>query len=80
MNLAVTNPVMIIGTTRDPATPYEWSAALSRSFPHSLLVTLDADGHTGQGRRNSCIDSAVDRYLIDLYGSSGALICASLGK
>ena len=78
IHLAASNPVMIIGTTSDPATPYEWAAALSKSFHNSFLVTLVADGHTGQGRRNPCIDGAVDRYLIDLRGSSRAITCARL--
>ena len=78
--LVTSSPVLIIGTTRDPATPYEWSVALSKSFPISFLVTLDADGHTGQGRRNSCIDGAVDGYLIDFPRSLRALNCSSVGK
>jgi pimeloyl-ACP methyl ester carboxylesterase len=80
LNLVVANPVMIIGTTRDPATPYEWAIALSKSFPNSFLVTLDADGHTGQGRSNPCIDGAVNAYLIDFRGSSAPITCASVGK
>ena len=80
LNLVVANPVMIIGTTRDPATPYEWAIALSKSFPNSFLVTLDADGHTGQGRSNPCIDGAVNAYLIDFRGSSAPITCASVGN
>ena len=71
---------MIIGTTRDPATPYEWAYSLSRIFPNSFLVTFDADGHTGQGRSNPCIDGAVNAYLIDFRGSSAPITCASVGK
>ena len=80
LNLVTTNPVLIIGTTRDPATPYEWAIALSKSFPNSFLTTLDADGHTGQGRTNPCIDGAVDSYLINFQGPSKAISCASFGK
>ena len=71
---------MIIGTTRDPATPYEWAVALSKRFPNSFLVTLDADGHTGQGRNNACIDTAVDSYLNDFHGLLRDITCASVGK
>ena len=80
IHLALSSTVMIIGTTRDPATPYEWAVALSKSFPNSFLVTLDSDGHTGQGRSNPCIDGAVDSYLIDFHGSSRAITCTSFGK
>ena len=80
LKLEITSPVMIIGTTRDPATPYEWAVALSKIFANSYLVTLDGDGHTGQGRSNPCIDGAVNAYLIDFRGSSRAITCASVGK
>jgi hypothetical protein len=59
-----TAPVIVIGTTRDPATPYEWSVGLHQIFKNSKLISLDADGHTGQGRGSACVDEAVDAYLI----------------
>ena len=63
MNLK-TKPVLIIGTTRDPATPYKWAQSLAKIFSSSTLITLDGDGHTGHGRGSNCVDSAVDRYLL----------------
>lgn len=59
-----TTPTMIIGTTRDPATPYQWALGLHRIIQNSRLISLNADGHTGQGRGSSCVDSAVDLYLL----------------
>jgi pimeloyl-ACP methyl ester carboxylesterase len=59
-----TAPVIVIGTTRDPATPYEWSVGLHQIFKNSKLISLDADGHTGQGRGSACVDDAVTNYLI----------------
>ena len=61
-----TNPILIISVSRDPATPYEWGVALSKMLPDSTLLTLNADGHTGQGRGFSCIDLAVDSFLVTL--------------
>jgi pimeloyl-ACP methyl ester carboxylesterase len=60
-----TAPVIVIGTTRDPATPYEWSVGLHQIFKNSKLISLDADGHTGQGRGSACVDEAVDAYLLN---------------
>jgi hypothetical protein len=57
-------PILIIGTLRDPATPYEWAVGLSKIFSGSILITLDADGHTGQGRGSECVDKAFDSLLI----------------
>jgi pimeloyl-ACP methyl ester carboxylesterase len=59
-----TAPIIVIGTTRDPATPYDWAVGLHKIFTTSTLISLDADGHTGQGRGSACVDDAVDIYLI----------------
>lgn len=74
-NLA-TNPVLIIGTTRDPATPYKWAQELAEIFEGSILISLDGDGHTGHGRGSKCVDSAVDRYLLTGITPKSALVCA----
>jgi pimeloyl-ACP methyl ester carboxylesterase len=72
-----TKPVLIIGTTRDPATPYKWALALTKIFSGSVLVTLDGDGHTGHGRGSTCVDSAVDRYLLTGATPNSELFCAN---
>ena len=56
-------PILIIGTTQDPATPYAWAQFLSRYILGSRLITLSGQGHTGYGRGSACVDDAVDRYL-----------------
>ncbi len=56
-------PIIVIGTTRDPATPYEWSEALAEQLDSGVLVTWDGDGHTAYGNGSACVDKAVDRYL-----------------
>ena len=41
-------PIVVIGTTRDPATPYEWAAGAGRrSSSPAVLLSRDGDGHTG---------------------------------
>jgi len=59
-----TAPIIVIGTIRDPATPYTWSLSLAKIFTGSRLISLDADGHTGHGRGSACVDDAVDAYLL----------------
>jgi pimeloyl-ACP methyl ester carboxylesterase len=56
-------PIVVIGTTRDPATPYVWAKALARQLASGVLVTFDSDGHTAYEHGNSCIVSAVNAYL-----------------
>jgi hypothetical protein len=55
---------MIIGTTRDPATPYQWAVGLQKIITNSQLLTLVGEGHTGHNRGNACIDDAVDNYYL----------------
>lgn len=71
-----TAPILVIGTTRDPATPYDWAVGLHKIFTTSKLISLDADGHTGQGRGSACVDNAVDSYLLKGLTPSKNLFCA----
>ncbi len=58
------NPVIVIGTTGDPATPYEWSQGLSKLLTNSRLISLTGEGHTGQGQGNACIDDQIDDFYL----------------
>lgn len=69
--------IIIIGTTGDPATPYEWAQGLHKLLPNSKLLTLVGDGHTGQGRGNACIDNAVNAYYLRGKIPTADLRCAS---
>ncbi|MFH8805019.1 alpha/beta hydrolase [Streptomyces sp. NPDC017936] len=57
-------PIVVVGTTRDPATPYRWARSLSRQLSSARLLTHEGDGHTAYGRGSACIDSAIDAYLL----------------
>jgi pimeloyl-ACP methyl ester carboxylesterase len=56
-------PIVVIGTTRDPATPYESAEALAKQLDSGVLLTRDGDGHTAYASGNPCITKAVDGYL-----------------
>lgn len=58
-------PIVVVGTTRDPATPYKWAQALAGQLGSGVLLTYDGDGHTAYGRGSDCIDSAINRYLLE---------------
>ncbi|SOC56310.1 alpha/beta hydrolase [Ornithinimicrobium cerasi] len=58
-------PIVVIGTTRDPATPYEWAEGLAEVLESGVLISYDGDGHTAYGRSNDCVDDAVDAYLLE---------------
>ena len=58
------DPIVVIGTTRDPATPVEWAEAMADQLDSGVLVTRDGDGHTAYGSGNDCIDALVDDFLV----------------
>ncbi|RKQ33631.1 alpha/beta hydrolase [Kocuria tytonis] len=61
----VTTPVMVIGTTHDPATPYAWAKSLSAQLGDARLLTYEGYGHTAYTSGDRCVSEAVDRYLLD---------------
>ena len=68
-------PIVVVGTTRDPATPYEWSQALAEQLDSGVLVTRDGDGHTGYNAGNECVDLAVEAYLVEGTVPDDGLAC-----
>ena len=59
------NPVLVIGTTNDPATPYAWAEALAGQLSSGVLVTYNGEGHTAYPGAGACITSTVDAYFVD---------------
>ncbi|WAZ23159.1 alpha/beta hydrolase [Streptomyces cinnabarinus] len=57
-------PIVVVGTTRDPATPYRWARALSAQLSSARLLTYEGDGHTAYGRGSDCIDRTINAYLL----------------
>ncbi len=68
-------PILVTGTTRDPATPYEWAVALSDQLDSGVLITRDGDGHTAYNAGNECVDEAIEAYLIDGTVPEDGLSC-----
>jgi pimeloyl-ACP methyl ester carboxylesterase len=58
-------PILVVGTTRDPATPYEWAKTVAGTLDSGRLLTYVGDGHTAYRRGSACVDRAVDRYLLE---------------
>ena len=68
-------PILVIGTTRDPATPLKWAEALARQLQSGILVRRDGDGHTGYNAGNSCVDETVESYLVSGKVPKGEVSC-----
>ena len=68
-------PILVVGTTRDPATPIRWARALAGDLASGVLLSWNGDGHTAYRSGSSCVDSVVDRYLISLVPPRNGTTC-----
>jgi pimeloyl-ACP methyl ester carboxylesterase len=59
-------PILVIGTTHDPATPYIWAESLARELASGVLLTSNSASHTSYGHGDQCVDGNTDRYLLEL--------------
>jgi pimeloyl-ACP methyl ester carboxylesterase len=56
-------PIVVIGTTGDPATPYEYAKSMAGQLSSAVLVTFNGEGHLAYGQ-SGCVKSVVDAYLV----------------
>lgn len=72
----VATPIVVVGSTGDPATPYAWSEQLAAGLGKAVLLTREGEGHVGYWR-SSCVRTAVDGYLVDGTVPAAGTKCAS---
>ena len=70
-----TPPIVVIGTTRDPATPHQWAESMAEQLESGVLISYDGDGHTAYGGASQCVDEAVEAYLVDGVVPEDGLAC-----
>jgi pimeloyl-ACP methyl ester carboxylesterase len=68
-------PIVVVGTTGDPATPYESAVALADQLESGVLVTRVGEGHTGFGRGNRCVDDAINDFYAEHVVPDDGLRC-----
>lgn len=59
-------PILVLGTTGDPACPLAWAEGLADQLESGVLLTRQGVGHTAYGHGNPCIDELVNAYLLNL--------------
>jgi pimeloyl-ACP methyl ester carboxylesterase len=67
-------PIVVIGTTNDPATPYAQTAKLAGMLGVGRVLTWQGEGHTAYPQTD-CVRRAVDGYLIRLAVPAKGLTC-----
>lgn len=68
-------PILVVGTTGDPATPLPWSQALAVELSSGVLLQAEGTAHTSF-LSNDCVDRAVVRYLVRLVPPKPDTTCA----
>nr|WP_243848909.1 alpha/beta hydrolase [Lysinibacter cavernae] len=68
-------PILVIGTTNDPATPYEWAVSLADQLDSGILVTYEGEGHTAYSPSNTCVAAIVEDYFVEDAVPSGSPTC-----
>ena len=69
-------PILVVGTTGDPATPYSWAKGLAAQLASGVLLTRRGNGHTAYTSGNRCIATAVDAFLLQGTPPAKGTICS----
>lgn len=64
-NRRTAKPLLVIGNTSDPQTPYEDSVAMSNELADARLLTVDGYGHTVLLNPSTCANQHVSNYFVD---------------
>ena len=56
-------PLLVIGATGDPATPYQNAVTMAQQLESGVLVTYEGEGHGTFGGKSKCVDAIVIAYL-----------------
>ncbi len=68
-------PIVVVGTSNDPATPLSGARALASQLQSGRLLIFEGEGHTAYGRGSGCVQETVDRYLVSLVPPKDATRC-----
>ncbi|MEU2617374.1 alpha/beta hydrolase [Streptomyces sp. NPDC007157] len=71
-------PILLVGNTGDPATPYEGARRMADELGKGVGVELTwkGEGHGAYGRGSDCVDSTVNAYLLDGTVPKDGKVCS----
>ncbi|MFE0171519.1 alpha/beta hydrolase [Streptomyces sp. NPDC059002] len=72
-------PILVVGNTGDPATPYEGARKMADELGKGVgtLLTWKGEGHGAYGSGSTCVDSTVDAYLLNGKVPEDGKVCSS---
>jgi pimeloyl-ACP methyl ester carboxylesterase len=68
-------PILVIGTTQDPATPYAWAVSVSKELKQSALLTVQGSDHVSYFY-SSCVRDDVQSYFLSLATPTAGTSCS----
>jgi pimeloyl-ACP methyl ester carboxylesterase len=68
-------PILVIGTTQDPATPYAWAVSVSKELQHGFLLTRIGSDHVSYFY-SSCVRAYVQAYLVSQSTPPAGATCS----
>jgi len=73
-----TAPILVVGNTGDPATPYEGTGKMADELGKDVgvMLTWKGEGHGSYGSGSDCVDSTVNAYLLDGTAPSNGKVCS----
>jgi pimeloyl-ACP methyl ester carboxylesterase len=72
------SPILLVGNTGDPVTPYPGAQDMARDLQDDVLLTWQGQGHTSYPK-TPCVTKTVDAYLIDLTVPPNGQTCPASG-
>jgi hypothetical protein len=69
-------PILVVGTTNDPATPYAWAVSVSKELSRGVLLTRDGDDHVAYFY-SPCVRADVQTYLVGGPTPPPGTVCTS---
>jgi len=69
-------PILVVGNTRDAATPYQQAVDVAKTLANGHLLTFDSAGHAAYGQ-SQCVARAEEKYFIDLAVPSSGATCSN---
>ena len=72
-----TPPILVVGTTRDPATPYAETQALAAELDSGVFLGRIGDGHTAYFEGNPCVDAHVNTFFLTGVTPPNNTVCAA---
>jgi hypothetical protein len=68
-------PIIVVGTTGDPATPFANAEKLAGDLASGILVTFEGEGHGAVGRSNECVEDMLTDYYNSGTPPAAGLTC-----